>query len=346
MKRKILVTGATGTIGRHTVNELVRRGHSVTAMVRHGGVGQEISGPRSRRPCQERSHVERAAPEHSGLALAGARSVTAEASQPADIRRCLENSDADVVVSCIASRSGAAADAWAVDYRANSELLKAAAETAVTHFILLSAICVQKPKLAFQRAKLAFEAELQASGLTYSIVRPTAFFKSLSGQIARVKAGKPFMLFGDGRLNACKPISASDVARFIADCLEQQRLRNAILPVGGPGEAVTPVEQGTMLFEILGKPPVFRRVPLAMMHGIVSTLNVLERLHASLAAKAELARIARYYAQESMLVWDPREERYRPELTPSYGVETLEEFYRQALNDDHWQSELGAQAIF
>ena len=72
---------------------------------------------------------------------------------------------------------------------------------------------MQKPLLEFQRAKLAFEDKLKASGLTWSIVRPTAFFKSLSGQIARVRAGKPFLLFGDGTLTACKPISDDDLGR-------------------------------------------------------------------------------------------------------------------------------------
>jgi divinyl chlorophyllide a 8-vinyl-reductase len=54
--------------------------------------------------------------------------------------------------------------------------------------VLLSAICVQKPELAFQHAKLAFERALIDSGLAYTIVRPTAFFKSLSGQVDRVSA--------------------------------------------------------------------------------------------------------------------------------------------------------------
>lgn len=53
-----------------------------------------------------------------------------------------------------------------------------------SHFVLLSAICVQKPLLEFQKAKLKFEAELQTTdAITYSIVRPTAFFKSLAGQV-------------------------------------------------------------------------------------------------------------------------------------------------------------------
>ncbi len=48
---------------------------------------------------------------------------------------------------------------------------------------------MQRPLLEFQRAKLKFEEELQAAGdITYSIVRPTAFFKSLAGQV-RLGAG-------------------------------------------------------------------------------------------------------------------------------------------------------------
>ncbi len=67
-------------------------------------------------------------------------------------------------------------------------MLDAARAGGARHFVLLSAICVQRPLLEFQRAKLKLEAELvaqaaQPGGLTYSIVRPTAFFKSLGGQV-------------------------------------------------------------------------------------------------------------------------------------------------------------------
>jgi hypothetical protein len=37
-----------------------------------------------------------------------------------------------------------------------------AREKGTKHFVLLSAICVQKPLLEFQRAKLKFESDLQA----------------------------------------------------------------------------------------------------------------------------------------------------------------------------------------
>lgn len=99
-------------------------------------------------------------------------------------------------------------------------VLAAAKRAGADHFVLLSAICVQRPKLAFQRAKLAFEAELMASGIDYTVVRATAFFKSLAGQVSRVQQGKPFLLFGDGRQTACKPIGEQDLARFLVGCWE------------------------------------------------------------------------------------------------------------------------------
>lgn len=53
-------------------------------------------------------------------------------------------------------------------------------------------------------------------------MRPTAFFKSIAGQIDLVKQGKPYVMFGDGTLAACKPISEEDLAAFIVDCVQQE----------------------------------------------------------------------------------------------------------------------------
>jgi divinyl chlorophyllide a 8-vinyl-reductase len=63
----------------------------------------------------------------------------------------------DVLLSCLASRTGTPKDAWAIDHRAHVLALEAAKAAGVTQVVLLSAICVQKPLLAFQHAKLAFE---------------------------------------------------------------------------------------------------------------------------------------------------------------------------------------------
>jgi divinyl chlorophyllide a 8-vinyl-reductase len=231
----------------------------------------------------------------------------------------------------MASRTGVPADAWAVDHQAHVHLLEAAQRAGVGHFVLLSAICVQKPRLAFQHAKLAFEQRLVGSGVRYSIVRPTAFFKSLSGQVERVRRGKPFLVFGDGALTACKPISDDDLAEYIVGCIDDASRWNRVLPIGGPGTAITPRQQGEQLFALLGRPPRFTHVPVRLLDGVAAALGTLGRIAPPLAAKAELARIGRYYATESMLVWDEGAQRYDADATPSFGRETLAEHYRKLL---------------
>ena len=49
----------------------------------------------------------------------------------------------DVVVSCLASRTGGIKDSWAVDYQATKNAMDAGRESGASHFVLLSAICVQ-----------------------------------------------------------------------------------------------------------------------------------------------------------------------------------------------------------
>lgn len=328
--RRVFVVGATGYIGRHMVRELGARGHEVVCFAR------------------TRTGVGAADDETVTIRKLGGAAVRFGDVTNADslVREGIRGERFDAVVSCLASRSGAPDDAWRIDHRANVNVLEAGRAAGASHFVLLSAICVQKPLLAFQHAKLAFEKALVESGLTYSIVRPTAFFKSLAGQIRRVARGKPFLVFGDGELTACKPISEGDLARYLADCLDDPSKANVILPIGGPGDAITPKAQGELLFEIAGRAPRFQRVPVALLDGIIAGAGALGVLIPALRAKAELARIGRYYATESMLVLDPVTSRYDASATPSYGEETLRSFYARVFRDGLAGQELGDHAVF
>ncbi|MEO0937728.1 MAG: NAD(P)H-binding protein [Pseudomonadota bacterium] len=288
---RIMLFGATGTIGRAAHAALLSEGHEVHA------------------------------PERG-----------------ADFAKRMKEVRPEVVMSCLASRTGTPADAEAVDHLLNAAILGAAVPAGVQHFILLSAICVQRPLLGFQKAKLAFEAKLRAAPMMGTIVRPTAFFKSLSGQVERLRAGKPFLLFGDGTLTACKPISDGDLGRYLAKCVVDTSLQGRVLPIGGPGPAITPREQGAMLFEALGLTPKFRQVPVALLSTIITALRLF-----GLRDKAELAKIGRYYATESMLVWDGA--RYDADATPEFGTETLAQHYAR-LARGHVEDQRGAHAVF
>ena len=310
---RVFMLGATGTIGRATVRALVRHGHEVVCFGRAPVAGSGVS-----------AHAASDVPARVG-----------DVGDPESLRRDgFRGEHFDAVVSCMASRTGTPQDAWAVDHQGHRHVLQAAQRAGVRHMVLLSAICVQKPLLAFQQAKLAFERELMESGLDWSIVRPTAFFKSLSGQVDRVKQGKPFMVFGNGTLTACKPIGDDDLAEFMVGCLTDPLRVNRILPIGGPGAAMTPRQQGEQLFALLEREPKFTRVPVGLLDAIIVVLTVLGRVIPSLADKAQLARIGRYYATESMLVWNNSTQRYDADATPSTGHDTLTDFFAQRLRGD------------
>lgn len=323
--RRVLVLGATGTIGAATVRELLKRRHEVVCFVRGGGI------------VARRNAVE---------LLQGAEVRTGDVTDPQWLAQaCSGSGPFDALVSCMASRTGEPEDAWAIDYKAHADALAVAKDAGVSQMVLLSAICVQRPQLPFQHAKLAFEKLLIDSDLTYSIVRPTAFFKSLSGQIDRLKRGKPFVVFGDGRLTSCKPISDRDLACYIAECLEDSRLHNRILPIGGPGDAITPKQQGEYLFSLLGREPRFRHVPVTMLKAIAAGLAGVGLMIPAMAKKAALARIGLFYATESMLVFDPKTGQFDQSATPSFGSETLFEHYSKVIKGEI-SNDRGAHSVF
>jgi divinyl chlorophyllide a 8-vinyl-reductase len=82
-----------------------------------------------------------------------------------------------------------------------------------------------------------------------------------------------------------------------------------------------------------------------MLDVIAGVLGALGRVVPPLAAKAEFARIGRYYATESMLVWDAKAQRYDAEATPSFGHDTLWDYYAQLVRGEA-ATERGEHSVF
>mmetsp|Transcript_90166 Transcript_90166/g.160592 ORF Transcript_90166/g.160592 Transcript_90166/m.160592 type:complete len:467 (+) Transcript_90166:2-1402(+) len=337
-KMRLIVYGGTGYIGRATVIELAARGHSVVVVTRpKSGIGGK----------QSKEDVDK-----SFEGLGDISCAVADVTDPASLATLHSSLDppAQGAVCCLASRSGGRQDSFDIDYQATVNCMEASRKAGLEQFVLLSAVCVQRPILAFQEAKLKAEAELRREGesMAFSIVQPTAFFKSLLGQVKGVQGGSPFVMFGDGTEVRCKPISEEDLASFMADCFWDPAKKNKTLPIGGPGRALSFKEQGELLFSLVKREPSFICVPYGVFDFVQGILDFIAGIFPQQSDLAEYGRIGRYYAEQSMLVLDPSTGQYSEELTPSYGRTDLRAFLTDALQDGSKKMEaqqLGEQGL-
>ena len=303
---KIFVAGSTGYIGKNVVKHALDNGFDVVTAKRHS----------DNKPGQLNKK------------LKVIKISNNDNNWIADLEKV------DVIISCLASRTGEPKDAHLVDYKLNCLLLEKAKALKCSQFILLSAICVQKPRLAFQFEKLAFEEKLKKSGLNFSIVRPTAYFKSLSGQIENIKKGKPYVYFGDGQITQCNPISEKDLSLYILSCIKDKTKWRKILPIGGPKQSITPKDIGKILFEIFEVSPKYKSFPTKLLDAIRLLLLIISPFSNWAKNKSELIKIAKYYATESMLIWDEKKECYDANMTPSTGKDTLRDYFYSIKNLD------------
>ena len=303
---KIFVAGSTGYIGKNVVKYALDNGFDVVTAKRHS---DDKPGQLNKK-------------------LKVIKISNNDNNWIADLEKV------DVIISCLASRTGEPKDAHLVDYKLNCLLLEKAKALKCSQFILLSAICVQKPRLAFQFEKLAFEEELQKSGLNFSIVRPTAYFKSLSGQIENIKKGKPYVYFGDGQITQCNPISEKDLSLYILSCIKDKTKWRKILPIGGPKQSITPKDIGKILFEIFEVSPKYKSFPTKLLDAIRLLLLIISPFSNWAKNKSELIKIAKYYATESMLIWDEKKKCYDANMTPSTGKDTLRDYFYSIKNLD------------
>eukprot|EP00551_Chaetoceros_affinis_P003150 CAMPEP_0203639994 /NCGR_PEP_ID=MMETSP0088-20131115/5607_1 /ASSEMBLY_ACC=CAM_ASM_001087 /TAXON_ID=426623 /ORGANISM="Chaetoceros affinis, Strain CCMP159" /LENGTH=420 /DNA_ID=CAMNT_0050495053 /DNA_START=58 /DNA_END=1320 /DNA_ORIENTATION=- len=308
-----VIAGATGYIGKSTVRESVRQGYNTIALVRDASKVNSAEGKTLYGQFFEGAKVVQ-------CDVCDAKALTETL---ADIAK--ENNGIESIISCLASRSGIKKDAYAIDYQATLNCLESGRDESVKarHFVLLSAFCVKNPWLQFQQAKLKFEAALTAqSDMTYTIVRPTAFFKSVSGQLEVIQSGAPFVMFGDGEVTRCNPISEADLATYLIDSIADKSRENEIINLGGPDEPLTMKKQGEMLYKAIGKEPNFFFAPLWLFDVIIDSLQWVADTFTSekFENAAELGRIGKYYAVEDMLTTDPEEK---------FGTMTLMEHYEK-----------------
>ena len=271
----VLVFGATGYIGSAVVAEAVQQGYDVIAVTRSRPTDRQFDG---------------------------AEVVLADVTDSASVSNIF-NRKIDIVISCLACRSGLARDFDAIDYKATLNILNAALENGARQFILLSAICVRKPDLPLQLAKLKFEDALMRSGMDYTIVRPTAYFWVFDAQTRNIQNGKPGFVIGTGDQASHNPIAKEDLAEFMIGCIGNSEHINRIHIIGGPEvpeNIVTYRDSLVMIFESMGKEPKLISVPSWLMLAVIGTTRFIGLFVRKIGVFSEFLKITHYYLHNDM----------------------------------------------
>jgi NADH dehydrogenase len=186
------------------------------------------------------------------LRAAGAELATGDLKDPASIQAACAGATAvfSTASSVLSRQPGDTIDG--VDRIGQLQLVEAAAAAGVKHFVYIS-FPPMAEDFALQRAKRVVEQALAASGMTYTILRPTFFMEIwLSPALGFDVAARRASVYGTGE-NPISWISFPNVAEFAVRSLEAPAARNAIFALGGP-EALAPVEV-VRIFEELGGAP-------------------------------------------------------------------------------------------
>ncbi|MBL1289441.1 NAD(P)H-binding protein [Streptomyces sp. For3] len=216
----IVVTGATGNIGRPLTQALADAGRQVTAVSRH----------------------EAAVPD-------GVRHLTADLNEPAGLKPALDGAEAlFLLLSGDLHATGAN----------SADIIRQAADSGVRRVVLLSTLGVVTRPFGHTRiAMRALEDTLRESGLEWTVLRPGGFASNALWWAESVRAHQVVAApFGDIGVPIIDP---SDIAEVAAACLLEDQHTGGIYELTGP-EVITPRQQAEAIATALGSPVTFHEL--------------------------------------------------------------------------------------
>jgi uncharacterized protein YbjT (DUF2867 family) len=209
----ILVTGGTGFVGGHVVQELRRRDLPVRCLVRDPRKAARLVGW-------------------------GCELLEGDVTDPTSLQRAAAG--AETVIHLVSIRQGRKEEFQRIMVDGTRGLLAAAEEAGVGRFVLMSALGVSeatKDLVPYYRAKWEMEGLTRSSGTPSVIFRPSFIFGRDGGilptfaKLARLAPVTP--IIGSGR-QRIQPIWADDLAAHFAEATERDDVTGKLFELGGP----------------------------------------------------------------------------------------------------------------
>jgi len=215
----VLVVGATGLLGFEVCQRLVARGLPVRALVR---------------PTSDPARVDQ-------IRSLGAELVVGDLKDPESLDAACRRATT-VISTATAVGSHRPDDSIAdTDEQGQMALVDAARAAGVGQFVYVSYSGAMEVPSPLHAAKRGVERHLRASGLTYTILRPSAFMEIwFSPMLGFDYARGAARIYGAGD-RPVSWISLADVAQFAVDSVGNSAAMNAVIELGGP-EALSPLD--------------------------------------------------------------------------------------------------------
>jgi uncharacterized protein YbjT (DUF2867 family) len=245
----ILLAGGTGRLGTKAVTALRQRGQELRVLTRDRGRAAHLASQRI-------------------------EIVEGDVRDLAAVRRAVAG--ARTVVSAIQGFAGTKdGNPATIDRDGNRNLIFAAREARVDNFVLVSVKDASPDHPAqLMRMKYAAEQDLKASGLAWTIIRPTAYMETWCEVLGRplLDKGKT-QVFGNGR-NPINWVSAADVAELVALAAVDPEMRGEVIEVGGPDNLTMSAFVDLFRTEV-GSSGNVGHIPLVAMRLMALAMNLV-----------------------------------------------------------------------
>jgi uncharacterized protein YbjT (DUF2867 family) len=244
----VCVTGSTGFVGRHIAQELCSRGLKVRCLVR---------------PTSDLTPL-------AGLDIETCRG---DVTDMMSLEKALQNVGAVVHLVAII-RETKEATFEMINLGGTKNLLHAAKNTGVRRLVYMSNLGADNDRrYPLLYTKWRAEEEVRNSGIDFVILRPSVMFGRGDGFVsvlAGIMKSTPLMpVIGSGR-TMFQLISVEDVAACVAQAVEEQRVVNQTVPLGGP-EHLSYEEIVDLIIERLKLRRRKVHIPVPLMHFVVWT---------------------------------------------------------------------------
>jgi uncharacterized protein YbjT (DUF2867 family) len=213
----------------------------------------------------------------------------------------------------------------ATDRVGNQNLIDAAKHAGVEHFIFVSGRpATPNHPMSMARAKYAAEQYLKQSGLSWTIIRPTAFMEFWANLV-----GKPILETGQTRVlgpgtSLMNFVSVRDVAKAVEMAVTDPSLRGVELEMGGP-ENLSLNEVVAMFERVGGKKAKVSRLPVPAMRVMSVALRPINPAMARIMETG----VAMYTTD---MTWDGEENRQRYPWLPQTSLMEVIEASRRPIN--------------